>query len=65
MLSRDQSTAAVVIIGAGMSGICTAIDLIERNNTRNFIILEKASGLGGTWYFARHHVIETVVTNRV
>lgn len=29
--------------------MCTAIDLIKRNNCRNFIILEKSSGIGGTW----------------
>ncbi|ESZ99282.1 hypothetical protein SBOR_0323 [Sclerotinia borealis F-4128] len=39
----------VVIIGAGISGICMAVDLIRRNGTRNFIILEKASEAGGTW----------------
>lgn len=26
-----------------------AIDLIKRNNCHNFIILEKSSGVGGTW----------------
>lgn len=26
-----------------------AIDLIRKNNCRNFIILERSSGLGGTW----------------
>lgn len=29
--------------------MCMAIDLIKRNNCRNFIILEKSSGIGGTW----------------
>ncbi|KAI5867470.1 hypothetical protein GGS23DRAFT_179258 [Durotheca rogersii] len=41
--------AAVVIIGAGISGMCIAIDMIRRNRSRNFIILEKGSRVGGTW----------------
>lgn len=28
--------------------MCTAIDLIKQNNCKNFIILEKSSGVGGT-----------------
>jgi len=47
--NKDHTEAAVVIIGAGISGLCTAIDLIKRNNCKNFIILEKSGGLGGTW----------------
>lgn len=47
--NKDHTEATVVIIGAGISGMCTAIDLIKRNNCRNFIILEKSGGPGGTW----------------
>lgn len=47
--NKDHTEAAVVIVGSGISGMCTAIDLIKRNNCRNFIILEKSGGLGGTW----------------
>jgi len=47
--NQDHSNAAVVIIGAGFSGLCMAIDLIKRNNCRNFVIIEKSAGLGGTW----------------
>ncbi|EXJ89692.1 hypothetical protein A1O3_02759 [Capronia epimyces CBS 606.96] len=47
--NKSHTEAAVVIIGGGISGICTAIDLIKRNNCKNFIILEKSGGLGGTW----------------
>ena len=36
------------IIGAGMSGILTAIKLKQRG-IRDFTIYEKAGGLGGTW----------------
>lgn len=48
--NKDTTNAAVVIIGGGISGICTAIDLIKRNHCRNFVILEKSASLGGTWY---------------
>ncbi|KAK7634736.1 cyclohexanone monooxygenase [Phyllosticta citricarpa] len=47
--NKDHTQAAVVIIGAGMSGLCMAIDLIKRINCRNFVIIEKGSGCGGTW----------------
>jgi NAD(P)-binding Rossmann-like domain len=47
--NRTHAEAAVVIIGAGISGLCTAIDLLKRNNCKNFIILEKSGGPGGTW----------------
>lgn len=47
--NKDHTEAAVVIIGGGISGMCTAIDLIKRNNCKNIIILEKSGGLGGTW----------------
>ncbi|THW75311.1 hypothetical protein D6D18_09987 [Aureobasidium pullulans] len=30
--------------------MCTAIDLVKQNNCKNFIILEKSSGVGGTWH---------------
>ncbi|KAI5254577.1 cyclohexanone monooxygenase [Aureobasidium subglaciale] len=53
--NKNHANAAVVIIGAGISGMastrmCTAIDLIKQNNCKNFIILEKSSGVGGTWH---------------
>ncbi|KIW02426.1 uncharacterized protein PV09_06242 [Verruconis gallopava] len=47
--NKDHTQAFVVIIGAGISGLCTAIDLITKNKCKNFIILEKSGGLGGTW----------------
>ncbi len=39
---------STVIIGSGFSGICMAISL-KANGINDFIILEKADGLGGTW----------------
>ncbi|PKX99641.1 flavin-containing monooxygenase [Aspergillus novofumigatus IBT 16806] len=47
--NKDFTRSTVVIIGAGISGLCTAIDLIKRNKCHNFIILEKSSRVGGTW----------------
>ncbi|KAF2714814.1 flavin-binding monooxygenase-like protein [Pleomassaria siparia CBS 279.74] len=47
--NKNHTSAAVVIIGAGISGMCMAIDLIKRNQCHNFIIVEKSSGIGGTW----------------
>lgn len=48
--NKDHTDASVVIVGAGISGICMAIDLIKRNQCHNFIIVEKSSSVGGTWY---------------
>ncbi|KAF2763573.1 cyclohexanone monooxygenase [Pseudovirgaria hyperparasitica] len=47
--NNDYSSPFVTIIGAGISGLCMAIDLIKRNNCRNFVILERSGGIGGTW----------------
>lgn len=38
----------IVIIGSGVSGILMAIKLLERG-WRDFVVLEKAETLGGTW----------------
>jgi cation diffusion facilitator CzcD-associated flavoprotein CzcO len=43
----------VAIIGAGPGGLCTAIRLRQAGFER-FVILEKAEGLGGTWYHNRY-----------
>ncbi|KAF1357650.1 flavin-binding monooxygenase-like protein [Lizonia empirigonia] len=48
--NKDHTSAAVVIIGAGISGMCMAIDLIKRNKCHNFIIIEKSTSIGGTWH---------------
>lgn len=47
--NKDHGEATVVIIGGGISGMCTAIDLIQRNECYNFVILERSGGVGGTW----------------
>ncbi|MBU6267453.1 MAG: NAD(P)/FAD-dependent oxidoreductase [Sphingomonadales bacterium] len=37
-----------IIVGAGMSGMLTAIKLLEKGDT-NFVIYEKGDAVGGTW----------------
>ena len=51
MPSNDNTAAAglrYIIIGAGMSGMLTAIKLLDRGET-NFTIYEKGDSVGGTW----------------
>lgn len=50
-MSRSQFK--VVIIGAGPGGICAAIKLREAG-IDDFIVLEKAGGIGGTWWHNRY-----------
>ncbi len=44
MINRTK----IAIIGSGFGGIAMAIRLIQ-NNIHDFIILEKANEVGGTW----------------
>ncbi len=41
-------TYRVVVLGAGMSGICMGVHL-KRHGIDDFVILEKATAVGGTW----------------
>jgi cation diffusion facilitator CzcD-associated flavoprotein CzcO/acetyl esterase/lipase len=43
----------VLVLGAGMSGLCTAIQL-QRAGIHDFVVLEKSEGLGGTWWDNRY-----------
>ncbi len=43
----------VVILGAGMSGLCMAIQL-QRAGLQDFLIVEKSTGIGGTWWDNRY-----------
>lgn len=49
--SATGATSAheVVILGAGMSGLCMGIQL-RRAGIEDFVILEQCAGLGGTWW---------------
>ena len=42
-----------MILGAGMSGLCMAVQL-KRAGLHDFVILEKSEGLGGTWWDNRY-----------
>ena len=44
---------SVVIVGAGIGGIGTAIEL-RRHGFTDITILEKAPSLGGTWWYNRY-----------
>ena len=46
-------TCRVIVIGAGPGGLCTAIKLREAG-VEDFVILEKAHGVGGTWWHNRY-----------
>ena len=39
----------IVILGAGMSGVCMAIEL-KRAGIDSFVVLEQSGGVGGTWW---------------
>jgi cation diffusion facilitator CzcD-associated flavoprotein CzcO/acetyl esterase/lipase len=43
----------VVILGAGMSGLCMGVQLRRAGQT-DFVILEKSQGMGGTWWDNRY-----------
>jgi cation diffusion facilitator CzcD-associated flavoprotein CzcO len=40
----------IVIVGAGLSGIAAAVNLLK-SGIDEFVILEKAAGVGGTWRY--------------
>lgn len=46
-------TVDVLILGAGMSGLCMGIAL-KRAGRERFVILEQSAGLGGTWWDNRY-----------
>ena len=39
----------VLIIGAGMSGLGLAVQIIRQYGVRNFELVEKSEDVGGTW----------------
>lgn len=47
-MPTEAGAVSVVIVGSGFSGMCTAIKLAEAGIT-DFLILEKAGDVGGTW----------------
>lgn len=51
--SADPETFHTVILGAGMSGLCMAIQL-QRAGLHDFVVLEQSEGVGGTWWDNRY-----------
>ncbi|QIG41582.1 NAD(P)/FAD-dependent oxidoreductase [Nocardioides anomalus] len=47
-MSSEVHTVDHVVIGSGFAGLAAAIGL-EEDGERDFVVLEKASDLGGTW----------------
>ncbi len=45
----EPAVLDVVIIGAGFSGVCMGYRLLQ-TGMKDFVILEKEDGIGGTWY---------------
>ncbi len=52
-MTSNRTRYRVAIIGAGPGGICSAIKLMEAG-IRDFVVLEKATGVGGTWWHNRY-----------
>ena len=52
-IADQQIGPRIVIIGAGPGGTCMGIKLLEAGY-HNFIILEKAAEIGGTWWYNRY-----------
>lgn len=49
----NQEHHRIIIIGAGGGGLCMSIQL-KQHGINDFIVLDKASGVGGTWYHNRY-----------
>ncbi|MEV0247435.1 NAD(P)/FAD-dependent oxidoreductase [Nocardia sp. NPDC050712] len=47
--AAEQPQHEVVVIGAGIGGICAGVKLQEIG-IENFLIIDRVGGLGGTWY---------------
>ena len=53
MTTNGARDLKIAIIGAGPGGICMAIRL-KQAGFDDFVLLEKGSGVGGTWYHNRY-----------
>ena len=49
MTDKSNETLDILVIGTGFSGICAGIRLLQ-NGSKNFRIVEKSQGIGGTWW---------------
>lgn len=57
----EKSKSQVAIIGAGLSGIAMAIKL-KKLGIDDFVIFERASGVGGTWRANACEFAKTITT---
>ena len=46
-IEKSKFKPRILIIGAGFSGICIAVDLKKKLNYSNFVIYEKENEVGG------------------
>lgn len=53
---NDNSDIKVLIVGGGMLGVTTAYRLVIEAgmNSNDIVIVDKAGGFGGTWYWNRY-----------
>src|SRR6266571_1220897 len=51
--NRADVTVDVLIVGAGFSGLCMVIKLLEAG-MKDFLLIEKSDDIGGTWYDNRY-----------
>ena len=53
---KDGNDVKVLIAGGGMLGILTAYHLVMQAgiDSRDVVIVDKAGGFGGTWYWNRY-----------
>jgi cyclohexanone monooxygenase len=63
-MKAPDLTARVAIIGAGFSGIAASVAL-RKKGIEDFVIFEKAPGLGGTWWYNRYPGAEVDLESHV
>lgn len=54
--ARDPVTAetSVLIVGGGFAGLVTAVKLKKDHGIDDFLVVDKAGGFGGTWYWNQY-----------
>lgn len=54
-LTRDpiNTETKVLIVGAGFGGLCAGVNL-KNHGVDDFLIVDKAAGYGGTWYWNQY-----------
>ncbi|KAJ1324703.1 pentalenolactone D synthase [Microdochium nivale] len=53
---KDGASTKVIIVGAGHAGLVTAARLVQEGGiaASDIVLIEKAGGFGGTWYWNRY-----------